>query len=58
MTWGLQTSNLEHFGYTGLQQNGPILLPSLFPIRTTTFLLNQGCFPWDGHSTKSNRLII
>ena len=29
MTRGLQTSNLEHFWYTRLQKNGPILLPSV-----------------------------
>ena len=31
MTWGLQTSNLEHFGYTVLQKSCPILLPSVGP---------------------------
>ena len=45
MTWGLQTSNLENFGYTMLQKNGPIFLPSVGPSRQTPkFLLNQGCF--------------
>ena len=29
MTRGLYTSNLEHFGYTRLQNYGPILLPSV-----------------------------
>ena len=35
MTWGLQTSNLEHFGYTRLHKNGPILLPSVRPFSKT-----------------------
>ena len=35
MTRWLYTSNLEHFGYTRLQKNGPILLPSVGPFSKT-----------------------
>ena len=35
MTWGLQTSNMEHLGYTIGLKNGPILLPSVGPFSKT-----------------------
>ena len=35
MTWGLQTSNLEHFGYTIGSKNGAIVLPSIEPFSKT-----------------------
>ena len=47
MTWGLYTSNLEHFGYTRLEKIALFCFQGkgLFPGRTPKFLLNQGCFP-------------